>query len=149
MTEIVFRKRRAKAGEIGLFVESPIWEEEWQSLRMDAEVTAQCTTDGQEKCRKFFHVLAGKLALNVDWFNNDKDFAKEQLLMECRHVTYHHDKLRGKTEIKAKTTKNLTHDQWIRLLRRCSYVVTTKFMPGMAENDLKAEIEKMVGDRYD
>jgi hypothetical protein len=89
----------------------------------------------------------GKLADNVDWFDGDRDFAKEQLLLECRHATYHHDKLRGKTEIRAKSTKNLSSDQWIRLLKRASHAVTTKFIPGMPENELKREIEIMIGDR--
>lgn len=147
MTELVLRKRVARQGEIGLFVESPIWETEWSSLRIGAEVVAECSTTGSQKYRKFFHALVGKLADNCDWLNGDKEFAKEQLLLECRHATYHHDKLRSKTEIRAKTTRNLSDDQWIRLLRRATHAVTTKFIPGMPENDLKKEIEAMIGDK--
>jgi hypothetical protein len=146
MTEIVLRKRQARAGEVGLFVESPIWESEWQSIRVGAEVVAECTVPETAKYRKFFHALCGLLADNCDWLT-DKDDAKEKLLFECRHVTYHHDRLRDKTEIKAKTTRSLSSDQWIRLLKRASHAVTTKFIPGMPENDLKKEIEAMVGDR--
>lgn len=147
MTELVLRKRAGKAGETGLFIESPVFEEEWSSIRVGAEVVAECTVPETAKYRKFFHALCGMLAQNCDWLNSDKDFAKEQLLLECRHATYHHDKLRGSTEIRAKTTRNLSSDQWIRLLRRASFAVTTKFIPGMADNDLKHEIEKMVEDR--
>jgi hypothetical protein len=145
MTEIVFRKRAAKLGEIGLFVDAQVFDEEWQSLKVGSEVVAECTVPETAKYRKFFHALVGKLADNVDWFDGDRDFAKEQLLLECRHATYHHDKLRGKTEIRAKSTKNLSSDQWIRLLKRASHAVTTKFIPGMPENELKREIEKMLG----
>ena len=147
MTEIVFRKRAAKPGEIGLFVDAQVFDEEWQSLKVGSEVVAECTVPETAKYRKFFHALVGKLADNVDWFDGDRDFAKEQLLLECRHATYHHDKLRGKTEIRAKSTKNLSSDQWIRLLKRASHAVTTKFIPGMPENELKREIEIMIGDR--
>ena len=143
MTEIVFRKRAAKPGEIGLFVDAQVFDEEWQSLKVGSEVVAECTVPETAKYRKFFHALVGKLADNVDWFDGDRDFAKEQLLLECRHATYHHDKLRGKTEIRAKSTKNLSSDQWIRLLKRASHAVTTKFIPGMPENELKREIEGM------
>ena len=139
-----FRKRVAKPGEIGLFVDTQVFDEEWQSLRIGAEVVAECTVPETAKYRKFFHALCGKLAENVDWFDGDKDFAKEQLLLECRHATYHHDKLRGKTEIRAKSTKNLSSDQWIRLLKRASHAVTTKFIPGMKDNELKREIEVMI-----
>ncbi len=130
-----------------MFVESPIWDAEWSSIRIGAEVVAECSVPETAKYRKFFHALVGKLADNCDWLNGDKDYAKEVLLLECRHATYHHDKLRGKTEIRAKKTRDLSGDQWIRLLRRASHAVTTKFIPGMAENELKAEIEAMIGDR--
>lgn len=147
MTEIIFVKRQGRQGEMGLFVDTPVFEDEWSSIRIGAEVVAECTVPETAKYRKFFHALCGKLADNVEWLNGDKTFAKEQLLLECRHATYHHDKLRGKTEIRAKTTRDLSGDQWIRLLRRASHAVTTKFIPGMAENDLKREIEAMLEDR--
>lgn len=144
MTELVLRKRLARPGEMGLFVESPIFQEEWDSIRIGAEIEVECTVPEEAKYRKFFFALCGLLAQNCDWLT-DKDDAKEKLLLECRHATYHHDKLRGKVEIKAKTTRNLSSDQWIRLLRRASHAVTTKFIPGMPENDLKLEIETMIG----
>lgn len=143
MTELVLRKRVARPGEMGLFVESPVFQEEWESIRVGSEVVAECSVPETAKYRKFFHALCGLLADNCEWLA-DKDDAKEKLLFECRHVTYHHDKLRGKTEIKAKTTRNLSSDQWIRLLKRASFAVTTKFIPGMPENDLKREIEGML-----
>jgi hypothetical protein len=147
MTEIIFTKRQAKPGEVGLFVESEIWAEEWSSIRNGAQVVAECTVPETAKYRKFFHALVGKIAENCDWLDGDKDFAKESLLLECRHVTYHHDRLRNTTEIKAKTTKNLSSDQWIRLLRRASHAVSEKFIPGMPENELTREITHMLGDR--
>lgn len=141
--ELVLRKRQAKAGEMGLFVESEIWADEWSSIRIGAEVVAECSVPETAKYRKFFHALCGKIADNCSWID-DKETAKEMLLLECRHATYHHDKLRGKTEIRAKTTRSLSSDQWIRLLRRASYAVTEKFIPGMPENELKREIEGMI-----
>lgn len=146
VTEIIFTKRKARDGEMGLFVDSPIWETEWASLRIGAEVVAECTVTETAKYRKFFHALVGKIADNCEWLDGDKDFAKEQLLLECRHATYHVDKARGKTEIRAKTTRNLSSDQWIRLLKRASHAVSTKFIPGMRDNELTAEIIKMIGD---
>jgi hypothetical protein len=143
MTEIVLRKRAGRQGEVGLFVESPVFETEWQSIKVGAEVVAECSVPETAKYRKFFHALCGLLADNCDWLV-DKDDAKEKLLLECRHVTYHHDKLRNRAEIRAKTTKNLSSDEWIRLLKRASYAVTTKFIPGMPENDLTKEIERMI-----
>ena len=141
--EIVLRKRVGKPGEIGLFLETPAFQEEWDSIKVGSEVEAICSVAEEEKYRKFFFVLCGLLAENCDWLS-DKDDAKEKLLFECRHVTYHHDKLRNKTEIKAKSVKNLSGDQWIRLLKRASHAVSTKFIPGMPANELTAEIERMI-----
>src|ERR1700677_1989963 len=144
--EILLRKRAAKAGEIGLFLETPVFEEEWNSIPRDTEVRAELSVPATLKYMRFFRALCGLLAQNCDWLNGDPEFAKEQLLMECRHVTYHVDKLRQRTEIRAKTTRSLNADQWIRLLRRATHAVGEKFIPGMPDNELRKEIERMIGD---
>lgn len=143
MVEIIFRKRQGHAGEMGLFVESPVFEEEWSSLKIGAEVKAECTVPAHLGYLKFFHLLVDKVADNCDWLL-DKADAKERILLEARHYKTVHDPLRNKTEIKARSVAGLSGDNWIRLLRRCSFVVAAKFIPGMDENDLKAEIEKMI-----
>lgn len=143
--EIYMRKRAAREGEVGLFVESAVFDEDWSSIKMGAEVHADLAVPVHAKYRKFFHALCGKMAEAVEWFNGDKDFAKEQILLQCRHATYHHDKLRNKTEIRAKTTTKLDADGWIRLLRRANYVCVKEYLPGMPESTLKAEIEAMLG----
>lgn len=145
--EILLRKRAAKAGEVGLFMDVAIYEEEWQSIPRDAEVRAEISVPTTLKYMRFFRALCGLLAQNCEWLNNDPEFAKEQLLLECRHATYHHNKLRGSTEIKAKTTRSLSADQWLRLLRRASHAVETKFLPGTPAGTVKTEIENMIKDR--
>lgn len=147
MTEIVLKKRAAKAGEIGLFLETPVFEDEWNSIPRDVEVRAELSVPSTLKYMRFFRALCGLLAQNCDWLNSDPEFAKEQLLMECRHVTYHNDRIRKTTEIKAKTTRNMTADQWIRLLQRARYAVEEKFLPGTPASSVKSEIETMIKDR--
>jgi hypothetical protein len=147
MSELILRKRQAKAGEVGLFCESPVFEEEWQSIPRDVEVRAELSVPSTLKYMRFFRALCGLLAQNCDWLNNDPEFAKQQLLLECRHVTYHVDRLRETTEIRAKTTRNLDSGQWIRLLARARFAVEEKFIPGMPMNEMRKEIEKMVGER--
>ncbi len=145
--EIVLRKRVAKAGEIGLFCDAEVFSEEWQSIPKDVEVRAELSVPSTLKYMRFFRALCGLLAQNCDWLNNDPEFAKQQLLMECRHVTYHHDKLRNSCEVRAKTTRNLNADQWIRLLQRARYAVEEKFLPGTPPSTVKTEIEKMIQER--
>lgn len=145
--EILLRKRAAKAGEIGLFMDTQVFEEEWNSIPRDAEVKAELTIPATLKYMRFFRALCGLLAQNCEWLNNDPEFAKEQLLLECRHVTYHHNQLRNSTEIRAKTTRNLNIDQWLRLLKRASFAVEQKFLPGIPPSAIKNEIITMIGDR--
>jgi hypothetical protein len=147
MTDIVLRKRVAKAGEVGLFLETPVFQEEWDSIPRDVEVRAELSVPSTLKYMRFFRALCGLLAQNCECLDNDPETAKEMLLMECRHVTYHHDKLRGKTEIRPKTTRNLSADQWIRLLQRARYAVETKFLPGTPPSTVRSEIEKMIQER--
>ncbi len=147
MTEIALKKRVGKAGEVGLFLETPIFQEEWDSIPREAEVRAELTVPATMKYMRFFRALCGLLAQNCEWLNNDPEFAKEQLLLECRHITYHVDKLRHRTEIRAKTTRNLSVDQWLRILKRASVAVETKFLPGTPSSTVKSEIEAMIKER--
>ncbi|HEV3385466.1 MAG TPA: hypothetical protein VG097_11675 [Gemmata sp.] len=142
--EIHFRKRTGKAGEIGLFLETEVFENEWNSIPRGAEVRADVTVPATLKYMRFFRALCGLLAEQCEWLNNDAEFAKEQVLMECRHVTYHHDRLRGTTEIRAKTTRNLTADQWVRLIERAKYAVEHKFLPGTPVSSIREEIESTI-----
>ena len=145
--EIHFRKRAGKAGEIGLFLETDAFESEWNSIPKGSEVRAEVTVPATLKYMRYFRALCGLLAEQCDWLREDAEFAKEQVLMECRHVTYHHDRKRGETEIRAKTTRNLTADQWVRLIDRAKYAVEQKFLPGTPASAIKAEIEKMIRER--
>ena len=77
--EIFLKKRHAREGEIGLFLETQIYDEEWQSIKVGAEVEAKLSVPANEVYRKAFHALCGLLAEAVDLFGNSKDFAKEQL----------------------------------------------------------------------
>lgn len=145
-TELILVKRAAKAGEVGLFVESPIFEEEFSSLPMGQDIKAECTVPANLKYTKFFFALLDKVLNNTpDWRFLDKEDAKQQLLLEARHYKPVYDERTGKCELRAKSVAGLSADTWLRLLKRCTYVVITKYLPGMEENILKAEIEQMLG----
>jgi hypothetical protein len=144
VTEIIFIKRAGHQGEVGLFVDTPIFEEEWQSLKFGAEVKADCVMPANLKYLKFYWAMCGKVADNCDWLI-DKREASDRILLEARHFKTVFDPLRNRAEVKPKSVAGLSGDTWIRLLRRCTHVVITKFLPGMEENVLKAEIEKMIG----
>lgn len=145
MVEIIFTKRIAKAGEMGLFLDNQVFLEEWQSLKIGAEVKAECTVPANLRYLKFFWALIGKVADNSPDNFLDKQDCADRILIEARHYKAVYDNLRDKTEIKAKSIAGLSGDTWIRLLKRVTWVVTDKFLPGMDTNALKAEIEAMIG----
>ncbi len=146
MVEIIFRKRVAQPGEMGLFVETEIFQEEWSSLPIGAEVKAECTVPANLRYLRFFWALVGKVVDNspMERFL-DKEDCRHELLLQARHYKAVHDPLRGKTELRPRSIAGLSADTWIRLLRRCTHVVITHYLPGMEEGALKAEIEKMLG----
>jgi hypothetical protein len=145
MTEIIFRKRRAQPNEVGLFLDTEVFREEFSSLPMDAEVKAECTVPANLKYLKFFWALIGKVSENSpDGFLDKKDCA-DRILLEVKHFKLIHDHLRNKSELRVKSISGLSADTWIRLLRRVTDVVVMKFLPSMDRNVLKAEIEAMVG----
>lgn len=143
MSDLVMRKRRARAGEIGFFIDAEIFEEDFNSVKMDTDLKVEVTYPKSPKQLRFFWALAGKVAENCEWIT-DKDNAAELILIHARHVRYVHDKLRGKTEIRAKSISKLNGDEFLRLLKRCIYIVETEFLPGMPEGALKSEIEAMI-----
>lgn len=145
-SDLVMTKRKAQPGEVGLFIDSEIWEEAFSSIKMGAEVRAIVTVPSDLRYLKFFWALCDKLADNCDWIV-DKDDAHDKLLLEARHAAYFYDHIRKRSEIKPKSVAKLSGDAWIRLLRRCSHAVATKFIPGMDENELKREIEKMISEK--
>ncbi len=144
MVEIIFTKRIAKAGEMGLFVDTPVFEDDFASLKIGAEVKAECTVPANLRYLKYFWALATKVADNCDWLLDKRD-AADRILLEARHFKTVFDPLRNRAEVKPKSVAGLSGDTWIRLLRRCTHVVIVKFLEGMAENDLKAEISTMIG----
>lgn len=145
MVEIVLKKRIAKAGEIGLFCDAEPFREEWESLKLDTEIKAECTTPANLKYLRFFWALAGKVADNSPEEFLDKQDAADRILIAARHCKMIHDRLRDKAEVRAKSISGLSGDTWIRLLRRVTHVVLTQYLPGVEESELKAEIEKMIG----
>lgn len=144
MTDIIMVKRRARAGEVGLFINAEPFEHKFGSIKMDTDLKVSVSVPKSPKQLKFFWALAGKVAENCDWIS-DKDNAAELILVHARHVRYVHDKLRGTTEIRAKGISDLGGDEFLRLLKRCVYAVETEFLPGMPEGTLKREIEAMLG----
>lgn len=144
MVEMILRKRVAQPGEVGLFLDTPVFEEEWASFKLGEEVKADCVSPHNLRYLKFFWALATKVSDNTEFFVDKRD-AADGILLQARHYKIIQNPIRDTTELKPRSVAGLSADTWIRLLRRCTHVVITHYLPGMDEGTLKAEIEKMLG----
>lgn len=143
--DLTMTKRQGRPGEVGLFVDSPVFEEDFANIKMNAEVLVKATTPRSMKQHRFAWALASKMAEAYEHEMTKEDMM-EALLIEARHTRKVWDPLRGKAELKARPTNFGAMDgvAYSRLLKRITYVATTVFVPGLPESDLKSEIESMI-----
>lgn len=146
MTDLVMRKRAGRAGEIGLFVDTQVFEEDFGHIKMDAEVKAVVTTPRSLRQLKFAWGLATKIAEGCDWVETKED-AMDFMLIEARHFRRIFDPLRNVAILKPKPTNFGAMDgtEYTRLLKRIVHVAVTIMIPGMDDKALIAEIEAMIG----
>lgn len=145
-TEIVLRKRAStRAGEIGLFCDVEVWEEEFSAIKNDSDVKAVVSQPRSLKRHKFAWALATKVAEACD-FLNDKDDAMEYMLIEAKHAKWIYDHRRDISYARAKPTNWGAMDgtAFTKLLKRMTHVVGTHIVPGIDNDLLRAEIEKML-----
>lgn len=146
MTDLVMRKRAGSAGEVGLFIDSPVFEEDFNHVKMGAEVQVKATTPRSLRQLKFAWALATKIAEGCDWVETKED-AMDFMLIEARHFRRIFDPIRGVAILKPKPTNFGAMDgtDYTRLLKRLVHVAVTIMVPGMDDTELRAEIEAMVG----
>lgn len=146
MTDLVMRKRQGRAGEMGLFIETEIFEEDFSHIKIGAEVQVKATTPRSLRQLKFAWALATKIAQACDWVETKED-CMDFMLIEAKHFRRIYDPLRGVAILKPKPTNFGAMDgtDYTRLLRRITHVAVTIMVPGMDDSALKAEIEAMIG----
>lgn len=86
--------------------------------------------------------LAGKIAEAHP--NLDKDKAMDSLCELCRHVDVMVSPITGHAFLKRRSISNLSIDEMSRLIDRMIYVTCETIMPGVDNEELRAEIEAMV-----
>ena len=146
MTDLVMRKRQGHTGEIGLFIDSPVFEEDFAHIKIGAEVQVKATTPRSLRQLKFAWALATKIAEACDWVESKED-CMDFMLIEAKHFRRIYDPLRNVAILKPKPTNFGAMDgtEYTRLLKRIVFVATTIMVPGMDDNALKTEIEAMIG----
>lgn len=148
MTDLVMTKRAGRQGEVGLFIESPVFEEDFSNIKMGTEVQVKATQPRSLKQHKFAWALATKLAELCSHGDEQltKDDIMDMLLVEAKHYRKVWDPLRKKVELKPKPTNFGAMDgvAYTRLLNRIKYVAVTHLIPGLDPSKLKEEVEAML-----
>jgi hypothetical protein len=146
VVKLVMRKRAGQTGEVGLFVDSEIFEDDFSHIKLGAEINVEATTPRSLRQLKFAWALATKIEKGCDWVDSKED-AMDFMLIEARHFRRIYDPLRNVAILKPKPTNFGAMDgtEYTRLLKRLVHVAVTIMIPGMDDAALIAEIEAMVG----
>lgn len=148
--ETFLRKRRAlHAGEVGLFPDSPIAEEDFGLVPLGAEVRAELATERNMAMLKFAWALAGLIAENTEFYldKNDAMDGPMGLKMKAHHCKPVVDQATGEVTLRTLSLKRLSNEAFHRLLKRFVWVTCHQIVPGMDEGPLRAEIEEMIRDK--
>lgn len=141
MIEIAAVKRKAKyAGEIGLFGADEQSDDEVKKLG-DEMVWAEITVPRNLKQIRFLWALATKLT--DGGLYEDKDECMDDLKIRARFARFGVED--GRTIIVPRSLSRQRSDVLSRLINRIVYIVCSDLLPHIKEQDLRREIEEMVG----
>lgn len=143
MADLYMVKRKARAGEIGLFVNAEAFEEEFASIKMDAEVHVKATVEANAKYNRMSWHIANLVCQAAPQFETPED-ARDAILIECRHFEMKAkkiDKLRDEMRMVPKPTRTLDGTAWLKLIRRMVHVATTTY--GIPEGEISRNADFM------
>jgi len=148
--DLVMRKRGAlHAGEIGLFIDSMVFEDDLASIKMNTDVTVTATQSRSIKQMRLAWALAKKIADSGVLGDCDQRDAMNYLLLKARHVRYVTNTHRGGTEttpiVKSIRFASMDQTAFQRLMNRMLYIVDTEILPDMPEGSLRDDVERMAG----
>lgn len=133
MSEMIMVKRKARAGEVGLFVAGEVFEDEFSHIKMDQQVSVKATVEAHAKYLRTSWRIANLVCDASEDFDTPED-ARDHILIECRHFKRVHDKLRNKAELKPKPTRTLDGTEWLKLIKRMVHVAVTIY--GIPEDEI-------------
>jgi hypothetical protein len=150
VADLVMRKRPAMhAGELGLFIDAQVFEEDFSNIRTGVDLQAKITQPHNLKQFRLAWALAAKIAQSGALGDADRREVMDYLLKKCKHVKYIYNKHRGGEELevvpKSIRWSALEQDAFNRLFNRMIYVVITNILPDVPEGVIRDEIEKMAG----
>ena len=136
-------------GEIGLFLDTQVFDEEWATINQGVDVTITATQSRNVRQFRLFWALAKKIADSGVLGDADSRDVVNYLLLKCKHVRYVTNKHRDGEEttpiVKSIRFAQMDQTEFNRLFQRALYIVTSEILPEMPDGELRAEVEKMAG----
>ena len=140
-------KRKAKyRGEVGLFPNSQMAEEDLAIFAMNAELMAKLWSDKRIEQLRYLWGLVHKTSDNTDLFV-DKDDAMEALKIRVGYSKAVYDPHTRKIEPRAKSLTRISDEQLRLLTARIQDVICAEILPGISRAHLRHEIEDMINAR--
>src|SRR5215813_137291 len=146
-TDSILTKRRARhVGEIGLFPDNPMAEDDLALAKDGEEVVCRWYSVRNIEGLKYLWALVHKVAQNTDRYL-DKDEAMEDLKIRAAFTKVIFNNKQGELEVRPKSLTKVTNEELRALTERIVQIVCNQIIPGMAPGDLRREVEKMVGNK--
>ena len=141
MIEVAVSKRKAKyAGEVGLFGADQVADEEIKRLSDDM-VWAEITVPRNLKQMRYLWAIAQKLS--DGGLYESKEDAMDDLRIRARFARWGVED--GRTIVVPRSLSRQRSDVLSRLISRVIWIVCSDLLPHIKENELRKEIEEMIG----
>jgi hypothetical protein len=142
--DTILTKRRALyKGEIGLFADDEMAEEDIRLITMDKQVIGKWYSPATLEKQRFLWGMVYKAWQNSDlWMDHHEAMIELKKRAHFTRMKWDSDKKKMVERVRSITRIN---DEQLRLLtERIADVICAEIMPGMKKNDLYREIEEMV-----
>lgn len=131
-------------GEVGLFPNNPMAEEDLGLVAMFTEMMVSMSSERRLEALKFLWALVHKTAENSDYYL-DKDEAMKDLKLRVGYTREVRNTFTGEMEVRPKSLTRISDERLRFLTNRMMDVICRDILPGMKPNDMRKEIEEMLG----
>lgn len=140
-------KRKAKyRGEMGLFPNSEMAEEDLVPIARDQEVMASLRREKNIQALRYLWGLVHKVADNTDLFL-DKDDAMEAFKVRVGYSKSIYDPHSRKIEVRGKSLTRISDERLRLLTDAITTVICNEILPGIKRKELREEVEAMLRER--
>ena len=148
--DLVMRKRPAMhAGEMGLFIDTQVFEEEFASIKQGVDVSVEAKQSRNLKQMRLAWGLCRKIADSGALGDADTREVMNYLLKKAKHVKYianqHRDGVEVEVIVKSIRFAAMEQTAFDRLFNRMLYIVTSEIIPEMPVGELRDLVEKLAG----